>query len=207
MKRLFVLVAVCLLTAAITGSATAQTRIIINPQAGVNSTLFSNDVVDDQGITFGEFKSRVGFQLGGYVRIGQRWYLQPGAFYHNIGLKLTATEAADFDSFDSQIHTLLVPVLVGFDIIESEFLVFRANAGGGANVRLSVDENDQITKDDVKSLSWSALFGLGLDISFITADLGYQLGLSSFFETEDGGTDSKLRSWYGNVGIKIPVGP
>ena len=184
-----------------------QSTLVINPQIGINAATLSNNAEDIQN------DANVGWQIGGYLRYGKRFYLQPGIFWHYMNTETTSdVNAADDFKFDQKISTIQVPVCVGFDIISSEALVFRAFAGAAVSFVTSVDENEFIEKDDINSTQWLGRVGLGLDFTIFTLDLGYDYGFSNFYSDEtiaDAASDdldisdTKIQEFYLSVGLKF----
>jgi len=99
---------------------------------------------------------------------------------------------------------LRIPVVVGYSFGEvyGDFS-FRVFTGPNAAINLSskTDDDPIIEEDDIKSaiFGWNA--GLGVDISIIFIDLGYEFGLSEVFENVDGAVRNNL--FYANAGVRI----
>jgi hypothetical protein len=153
-----------------------QLNLKIGPKVGFNaSQLHTNlDSVSSQ------FKS--GFQLGIFVRLGKKVYLQPELYY--------TTKGGVFESNVSnwkqniKIGSLDVPVLVGVSFINSELLNIRILAGPVASfvVNKSIEEENGITgpveKADIKTANWYIQAGAGIDLWKFTLDIRYQIGLN-----------------------------
>lgn len=176
-------------------------QLAINPQAGVT---FQNltDAPQDA-----EFKASVGWVLGADVRIGDRLYLQPGAFFERNVTAVSVGDTAVIE--DDLVRTdLKLKALLGFNLIDGDALRLRLNTGPTYDVLLSVDntdENIQWEKGDFNSgsLNWNA--GLGIDLSFITLETGMAYGLSEVFKQEEVAftSEPKYFTWYLTAGIVL----
>jgi len=186
-------------------SETAST-LVINPQIGVNGSTLSGN---PEGV---KNEANVGWQIGGYLRYGKRFYIQPGIFWHYMSTETTS----DFNDIktDNKISTIQVPVCIGFNIIDGDGLVLRAFAGAAVSFLTSVDEGDYIKKDDINSTQWLGRIGVGLDFTMFTADLGYDYGFSSFYSDETieeianaplglDISDVKIQEFFLNFGLKF----
>ena len=186
-------------------SETAST-LVINPQIGVNGTTLSGNPEDV------ESAANVGWQIGGYLRYGKRFYIQPGIFWHYMSTE-TSSDVNDI-KFDTKISAIQVPVCIGFNIVDSSALVFRAFAGAAVSFVTSVDDNDFIVKDDINSTQWLGRIGVGLDFTMFTVDLGYDYGFSNFYSSDTiaeaaAGPDGvdldgiKIQEFFLNLGLKF----
>jgi hypothetical protein len=186
-------------------SETAST-LVINPQIGVNGSTLSGN---PEGV---KNEANVGWQIGGYLRYGKRFYIQPGIFWHYMSTE-TTSDVNDL-KVDNKISTIQVPVCIGFNIVDSSALVFRAFAGAAVSFLTSVDEGDYIKKDDINSTQWLGRIGVGLDFTMFTVDLGYDYGFSSFYSDETieaaasgpfglDVSDVKIQEFFLNFGLKF----
>ncbi len=196
-KKLLMLLLVGLVL--VGGIPTTASAMTFNPQIGVNSSVLTNDPQN------GEHKARGGWQVGGYLRFDSRkFYLQPGLFYHMIGTELqTEDEITHSEStFQNQVHTIQVPLLVGFNAIDGDTFDLRLQAGTCTDFITGVDHNDHFTKDDLNTTFWSFKFAVGVDFSILSLDLGYDLGMSNFYvdERQD---DGKMNSFFLNAGVRF----
>lgn len=207
MKVVFVAIALAWLGGFQVATATTPNRLVLNPQIGLNGATLSNEPQDI------EFQAKVGWQVGGYIRYGNRIYIQPGVFWHHQNIKATqdVNSINDFD-FEQQINTIQVPLCIGYDLLYSDAFVLRLFGGGVVSFLTSVDENNYIDEDDVNSTQWLGRVGLGVDFLKFTADLGYDFGFSRFYSDEaiaDADTsnvdltDVKTKELYLSFGLKF----
>ena len=184
-------------------ASSSHTSIVLNPQVGINMTQLSTD---PEGA---EKQYRLGYHFGGYLRIGDMIYLQPGVFLNRMGFELQTTDEIENEhDFQNDISSIQVPVLLGLNVIHSDMVTLRANGGGVATFVTSVKENPLFTKDDFKKTIFSARVGAGADLFGLTADAGYDFGLTGIFkDVEIAGVtiedDTKLNGWFFSVGLKL----
>lgn len=199
MNRL--LVVLWLLSLALVLAPSAQSvpgsPVVVNPQIGFS---LSKLTTDPPAATA---KYRLGYQFGGYVRFGDRVYFQPGIFWHRMGVKLrTANEVDRQVDFQNDINTIQVPFLIGVNVINADKLVLRAFGGGVASYVTSVHENLLYTEKDLRKTGFGVRVGVGVDLFNLTGDLGWDWGLTNFFEDRVA-SDAKLNSVYFSLGVKL----
>ncbi len=157
--------------------------------------------------------AKTGYQLGAFVRIGDKWHLQPEVYFtakpgqiefttpslDNPNEKFNITEEITFQSFD-------IPVLVGFRLLKIPGGNIRLQAGPVAsfvtNTKITISKDgvelpeDQIF-DSFNDFNWAAQFGVGVDVLFLTIDLRYELGLSNLYNKSV--TTNEDRTYKNNV--------
>jgi hypothetical protein len=156
---------------------------VINPVLGLN---FSALTSDPPGL---ESQLRVGWHIGLNGRFGSRFYFQPGVHYAILGKELTSVEDIDTlkkGSFKSDVHALRIPLLVGMQLInteekESPFNI-NVHAGLSGAVILSISDNTTVKKEDFVSPIFSGVFGVGVDLLFLTFEVDYEVGLTKVFD-------------------------
>jgi hypothetical protein len=200
-NRLRVAVACTAIALVAAATAHAQSDFVINPQIGMTLSRLSTDPGDFHR------SSRVGYQFGGFLRLGERTYLQPGVFWIRSGTKLEGRDAVTTELVKSStdVQGFYIPVALGADIAGGEALKLRANLGGSATIVTTVNSNDfGLTKDDFKSVIWSARVGVGVDVTNLTFDAAYDLGLSNVFKSQpDFSSDAKNNIFTLTAGLKF----
>lgn len=185
-----------LLSALLTATVfAAQAQVALRPYVGINSHKLTEDFAD------ANWKSNVGFQVGADFQIGSKFFVQPGIQIEFV--KNTIESVPVVVEFDLKRTHLRVPVMIGyaFGSLDGNFSA-RLFTGPNASILLNSDSGDfDLSKDDFKSavFGWNA--GLGLDISILFIDLGYQFGLSEVFKNLD--NSSKDNFFYANAGIRL----
>ncbi len=164
--------------------------------------------------------ARAGWQAGAFLRIGDRWHLQPEGYftaktgkleysYTDINDPLKTGEVRQNITF----NTVDVPVLVGFKVIDPPAFNIRLQAGPVAsfmvNKKFEVssegvappDLSDKY-EDAYNDINWGLQFGAGVDFLFLTADLRYELGLNDMFDEgslSDGAHDPSVGTFKNHV--------
>jgi hypothetical protein len=180
---------------AIAASAPASAQVVelIIPQVGVTFVSYSGDLIDSD--------TGVGFEAGGKIRGGSRFFVEAGFYWSTAGADATIP-AAGGTTDELRIQDVSIPVAIGFKIIKSRPAAFRIFAGVAPSFPTSVSENDfGIVKEDLKGTLWSGRAGLGVDLIFLSIDAGYDFGLGGIFEV---GPDSvKRNEWFIDVGARF----
>lgn len=174
----------------------AEAQSEIKPAIGINVTNVSEDPVT------GEAQGQVGWQFGGSILFGEKFYFEPGIFYTHNSLEFTSESDQDYD-FESDIKGIRVPVAVGLHLLGTQESAIDLRAFGGASGFFITDVDAGILdKDDFESPQWGVFAGAGLDFLFLFLDLKYEWSLTdvSGISNFDVG---KRRSFFLNVGIRL----
>jgi len=145
-KRSLMLV---LLAAAVALPAATPAQMAINPQVGLTLSRLSDDPGDF------EQSARVGYQFGGFLRLGERTWRQPGLFWIRSGTELEIVDELTDDKIKdaTDLQGFYIPVAIGTNLIDGESFRLRANVGGSATIVTTVSDNDfGIEKDDFEDL-------------------------------------------------------
>ncbi|MFL5745196.1 MAG: outer membrane beta-barrel protein [Niastella sp.] len=191
MRNLFIL-----LSALLFGTMMAQAQIVIKPAAGVNFT----DLSKDEG---GEFKARVGWQIGGSIMLSKdRVYLEPGVFYVQKSTKFESSNSSVSD-VDFNISGIRVPVTIGVNLLDEKSTVNVRIFGGGSAFVLTNTKN--LDKDFLKNADWGVYAGAGLDISLFFLDASYEWSLTDISDDLDRIDVGKTRSIFVQAGFRIKL--
>ena len=200
-RKLYLLVATILLT------NMAMAQIQVNPQIGLT---IQNISKPPAGI---DYEGGLGFKVGTDVRIGKRFYFQPGLFYSKSATVIKFTDVDTVQIKDNLIRTSLdAKALVGFRVVNKAGFGLRLMAGPSYDFLLSVDSKENTfdpKKSDFNSGSFNLDAGVGVDIWFLTGELGYRYGLTNAYKDNNnnvGNLDSKYLSFYFSLGILIGKG-
>lgn len=183
-------------------SMALRAQLQINPQLG----LLATDLTDDQvGL---ETKAGLGFQLGADLRIGGRFYFQPGAHFGRSATTVSEVFTDSTVAEDDLIRTTLkLKALVGFNLINVTGFKLRANAGPTYDVLVSVDSRkDELAfnQEDYNAGSFNMDAGVGVDLGILTAEAGLSYGLSKAYKDIGVLTnDAKYFTIYATVGLVI----
>src|SRR6478609_5758009 len=108
MKRLFIF---CIIV--VTSSCSLFAQITIKPAMGINFTDWSKDQ------TLGEFQSKVGYQFGGSVAIGRKFYFEPGLFYVQKTTEFINTGGGAGDA-EFKLKGVRIPAAIGLNLFGSQ---------------------------------------------------------------------------------------
>ncbi|MCJ7554721.1 MAG: PorT family protein [Ignavibacteriaceae bacterium] len=178
-----------------TGHSYAQLEL--KPAIGLNFTNFSEDP------TTGKTSAKVGWQLGGTISMGDKFYGEGGIFWTYKSTEFT--EDATDNEFSTQLSGIRIPVIVGFHLLSKESSLVGLRAFGGASVFIITTVNAlDLTKDDFNTASWGVFLGAGIDISMFFVDLSYEWSLTdvSSVASFDVG---KSKSLFINAGIRLSL--
>lgn len=196
MKKILILSLFVLAASVVFGQFT------IGPKIGYNASKLSTSI----DTISSDFKS--GFQIGAFVRIGKKLYVQPELYYTTQG-GVFESNINDWKQ-NVRIGSLDIPVLVGFRMINAKVVNLRILAGPLASfvVNRSVKEaggvTGPITDADINNVNWAIQAGVGLDVLFLTLDVRYQIGLNNLVKTiNQVSSNSKNNAWVISLGWKI----
>lgn len=190
-------------------------QIGIGIKAGVNMTSLSSDLSDYKNA------AKAGYQLGAFVRLGDKLHLQPEAYFTAKTGELSFSEGDGAAAVDIKqqvtLNSVDVPVLIGYKIMDPPLFNIRLQAGPVASVvtskKFDITVNGVETEpgdeyiSNYKDINWGLQFGAGVDVLVFTIDLRYELGLSDIYKNKDAMTDDfsnmKNNVFFVSVGWKI----
>ena len=187
MKKYYFIFAVMFLSVT---SAMSQVEI-----KGLIGTNFSNLSGSHDGKTF---SGKAGYQFGGGVLIGDKFYVEPGIQFGRSSKTITQ-ESTDFE-FDQ--NFVKIPVYAGYHLLghESDVFALRIFAGPTVSIPGKIKKGeDQIGKDEINSAIWAVDGGVGLDILFLFVEFNYEYSFSDHFV--NGESDSKHTAFFINAGV------
>ena len=201
---------IILITAIVLISSYSFGQIGFGIKGAVTMSKLSTDLSDV------EEAAKTGFQAGAFVRIGDKWHLQPEAYFTSKMGNLKFDVLQQSVEQTVTLNTIDIPVLIGYKILDPPTLNVRLQAGPVASIvanksfKLEVDgvetPTDEEFKDSFKDLNWGLQFGAGVDFLMLTVDLRYELGLSNIYNKPDGATEDqtfKNNVFFLSVGWKI----
>jgi Outer membrane protein beta-barrel domain len=184
-----------------------------NPQIGLTVQKLSNDELKTTsgGSTTTsdiEFEGKAGFMIGADARMGRRLYFQPGVFFaKNTTISTVNGDTLGSIDYENKIYrsSFKLKALAGYDLVHKDGFKLRVNAGPTYDFITKVDDSENvINEDNFNDGSFNFDMALGVDIWFITAELGYSYGISNAYESnETYSLDSKYSTIYFSVGVVI----
>jgi hypothetical protein len=173
----------------------ASSQITLKPTAGFNLSDFSQDP------SSGQYKSQVGWQLGGSIAFGKKIYIEPGIFYTGKSTKYVSSGSSSADiAYD--INGFRIPVAIGFNFLGNEKSALSLRAFGGASAFI-VGSTTNISKDALNNATFGAFAGAGIDIWKIFTDVSYEWSLSNIQKDVTAINVGKSRSLFISVGLRI----
>lgn len=173
----------------------SNAQVTLKPGVGVNFMDFSKSP------TTGEYKSQTGYQIGGSVAFGQKFYVEPGFFYGKKSVKYQSGTTGISDA-DYKLNGIRIPVAVGFPILNKNkgLLGVRALGGFSAFILTDIENFDM---DDFNKATWGVFAGAGLDISMFFLDIQYEWSLSEVSDDLSAVDVGKSRSLFLTAGVRI----
>jgi len=156
-------------------------------KGSINSTKITTDNYSGS-YTFNDFKSdtKSGFNIGAFVRLGTKVYLQPELLYCVKKGRSTGVSTLGSTNQNVDLKTIQVPILLGFKLIDLKLASIRAFTGPAMSFPM---KSSKVTYDGVsgpiydtenyKNNIWDWQLGAGVDVGMITLDCRYEWGLSN----------------------------
>ena len=183
-------------------AAEAQGIFSIGPKVGYNSHNLTDNIDSIQS------SIKNSFQVGAFVRLGKRFYIQPEANYQIDESTLSKDVGSSVMNQDVTIKTLKVPVIFGYKIIHKGPFNLRLLAGPAVtfalNKQLDPANMGELwpikTTDDLKNSVWSVQMGGGIDVFFMTLDVRYEMGVDNIY---NGSSDLQMKNNIFNVSLGV----
>jgi hypothetical protein len=191
MKKLIVLLTAIGIAARIQVSA-QSTDILIT--VGALGTTYQN--TDNST----EYSALVGAEAGLGVRIGDRFWLQPGVYYQKTSQEFSQSNlpTGEVTLDRSQLH---IPVAFGFSLIQFEPLDIHLFAGPSATVLLAHNSIAGISKEDFNDASLGINLGVGIDVWILSLDVYADFGVTDAIRNNS--SDSRLSTVGFRAGLKL----
>ena len=190
-KFIFLLFILFIFTSSIFG------QLELKPAIGLNFTGFSNNPTNIKT------SAQLGWQIGGTVSVGEKFYGEGGIFWVHKSNQITE-ETTDF-KFDTDLSGVRIPIMAGFHLLGKEggMVGLRGFAGASAFFVSSVTVKN-FSSDDFKNASYGVFLGVGVDLAMFFVDLKYEWSLTDV--TSISSFDlGKSRSLFINGGIRLPL--
>ena len=173
----------------------AQTTI--KPGLGLNFTDFSKDPAG------GEFKAKLGWQIGGSVAFGKKFYFEPGLFYVGKSTEFQSTgTGTPTISKNADFNGIRIPLAVGLNMVGNEKTLLSLRGFGGLSGFFVTNVSDDY-KDKIEKTNFGVFAGLGIDIWKLFVDLSYEWSLNNIQKDVSQIDIGKSRSIFINAGIRI----
>jgi hypothetical protein len=187
---------ITLFTLVMLATVISMAQTTIKPAAG----LTINDFTVNSST--GEAKGKAGFQIGGSIAFGKKFYFEPGIFFAGKSTEFITSNTA-VDDFKADIKGIRVPVAVGASIVGNEKTLFSLRVFGGASGFFITSVGDDIDKDDINKANWGLFAGAGVDIWKIFVDASYEWSVTNLQKDVSAVDLGKSRTLFINAGIRI----
>ena len=171
-------------------------QTVIKPAIGMNFTHLSNDPLSY------ETTGRIGWQIGGTITFGDKFYLEPGIFWEKNNWNLQNLDP-QIPEFTNDMSALKIPLFIGINVIgeadEQNFHIM-----GGPTMRIVTDVDPGTTgktKDDFNDFIMGIDIGAGISLGKIFIDAGYEWGLTNIYKDET--EDIRSRGFWLNAGFRL----
>jgi hypothetical protein len=173
----------------------SYSQIEIKPAIGINFTGFSQDPENATS------SAQLGWQLGGTVSYGDKFYGEGGIFWTYKANDISETDTNI--TFSTSVSGVRIPVMVGYHLLgkETDFLGLRAFGGASVTILSNVDA-EGLSKSDFNSPTYGVFLGAGLDLSILFLDLKYEWSLSDVSDLSSFDV-GQARTIFINVGVRL----
>ena len=160
-----------------------------------------------------QWAGRAGYQFGAEVVLGERWFVKSGVhlFVRNLDYTIATEDApgnnpADGTEFRYTERSLKVPVHVGRRLLDPEndpSLNIYVFGGPSAVLNLNADLNNDALEVRAHDAQWYAGFGGGLELSFLFAEVGYDIAMSNVFKGQGFRTNPRINNVFASIGVRL----
>lgn len=178
---------------------TVNAQLQFNPQIGVNFTDVDVELNDLIGVD-PKTEGKAGILIGADLRLGNKFYVQPGLFV--IGSRIVYS--FDDDDYEISRYGAKLKGLLGYKFGGDGF-AFRVMGGPTYDFQLGInsEDNPYFDEDDFKKGIFNLDAGIGVDVLFITAELGYSWAFTDTFDEDFFDNKPRYETIYFTVGIVL----
>lgn len=167
----------------------------LKPSVGFNITDASKDTETLVS------KGKVGWQFGGTVLIGSKFYVEPGVFYQHQSVEFTHSTDSELN-IDHKMTGIRIPVSIGYHLLGAKSTDLNIRIfGGGSGYFVTGSEGD-IDKGDITSPQWGVFAGAGVDFWLMFLDLKYEWSVSDITSITQFDV-GQSRTFYANLGFRF----
>lgn len=178
-------------------SANLYSQITLGPKIGYNASLLSTNISD---VSTGFMN---GYQFGAFLRLGKTLYLQPELIYSSKG--------GIIDSKDVRFGTIDIPVIVGYKIIDNKLFNIRLLGGLLGSIIIDKDNamlnkvKETLEKSSFNDVNFGLLIGAGADLSFLTLDIKYEIGLNDIYKNSEPQKNWEIKNYQVNLSLGVKL--
>ena len=178
-------------------------QLQINPQLGVGFTDLNTEPRDVFGVEL-DTEGKAGIVAGVDLRIGGKFYVQPGLFVMGSKTVYRFDDGVIFDQSEITRYGAKLKGLLGLKLIDS---IFKLRVMGGPTydfeLGLRSENNPYFDEDEFRAGIFGLDVGVGVDVLFLTAELGYNWALSKTFDDGLFTNEPRYETIYFTVGMVI----
>jgi hypothetical protein len=178
-------------------SYSALSQMVIKPAIGMNFTSLTDDPINYSS------SGRFGWQLGGTLTFGDKFYFEPGIFWMKNNWELQELNQATETTFTNDISSLRIPAFVGINILGDKKATNLHIFGGptGMIVTKVNTGSTGLTKSDFAPVIYGIDAGAGVSFKKFFIDAGYEWGLTQIYK--DDPNQAKNRGLWINFGFNL----
>ena len=173
-----------------------HSQLEVKPAIGMNFTNVSKDPES------GSSSGKIGWQVGGSVLYGTKFYGEIGVFYLQKTTEFSSNDIEELN-FDKKTNGIRIPVNVGLHVLGSEESLAALRVfGGGSGYFVTSVSGGELDKEDINSPQWGVHAGLGLDIWILFLEWKYEWSLTDVTSLTDFNV-GQYRGSYINLGARF----
>jgi hypothetical protein len=185
-KRTMLLIACVAMVAIVAGATTAQAQMTKGVKAGLTMTTFTGD---DKTMETIDPSYKMGFAVGGYLNhaFTPQFSFQPEAYFALKGAKYEEGS----DSITVKLNYLSIPLLLKMQTNPDSGLFFVAGPeiaftlSAKSKIDVGGESLDVDMKDDVKGMDYGLVVGAGVNLTKMSIEARYSMGLTTIDDTVD----------------------
>jgi hypothetical protein len=153
---------------------------------------------------------RGGYMFGADLKLGQRWFLEPGIHFMVRNLNFTYTTAADIPAqeFRYTERSLRVPLMLGLNLLDpAEDPAVNVSVMGGPTALIGLSsELDRSSLDiTTRGTQWYIGFAGEVQMGFLFVNGGYDVAMSNVFDGDSFTTNPKANFYHLAAGVRLKL--
>ncbi len=145
-------------------------------------------------------ESKPGYHVGLSWRKSGFFYTQLGVRYNSPVYSVFPSTGSDSGDHKFSVSDIDIPITVGLNFLGGRILGLRAFLGAVPAFNINVGSNDEgFDKDNVNTFIFYGQAGIGVDVLFLSIDIGYNTGFSDLIKNYN----SKPGQGFVNIGFKF----
>jgi len=145
-------------------------------------------------------ESKTGYHIGLSWRKAGFFYTQLGVRYNSPVYSVFPATASDSGDHKFSVSDIDFPITAGLNFLSGRILGLRGFLGVTPAFNIGVGDNDyDINKDNINTFVFYGQAGIGVDVLFLSIDLGYNYGFSDMIKD----VNSKPGQGFLNIGFKF----